>query len=152
MARSTDPRARGFNATQFRDAIKFAMKMGAPDQTSERVTFRISAEKTFATADAYGNPYDFSASPVTTVPHDDIQVDCAVQFYNATTIARGTSIGDFDTSRVVVTVLDDDFTAIETCDVMIIDTVEYRVNFVEPPVGLFDVTVYNIHGSTVDEV
>ena len=153
MAGTTDPRASGFDAATFRDSIQFAMNMGLPETTSERVTFRWTPEKDWRIEDPGGNPYDYSSTnaPTNTVAPADVQVDAAVEFVTRTTLSGGTAIGEFNTPRAVITLLDVDYAQIEGADKVLLGGNTYYVDFVAPPMGLFDVTIYQIHCSAGDE-
>ena len=148
----TDP---GFDADAFRDAIRFAMSMGAPEDTTKRVTFRWTEQKSYTRADSGGKPWNFNEVPVATEEYDDVQVDCAVEFGARPASIRDTTIGQFDPSLVTVTVLDEQYEEIMANDVMpdliVIDGNEYEISFLEPPIGLFEVTVYRFVAEARDE-
>lgn len=152
MASTTDPRGSSFNADAFRSAIRFAMSMGLPEEESERITFRWRVERTYSNPDPTGRPFSFSEEPETVDEHDDVQVPAAVRFSSrATGGIAGTGLGEIDTPRVEVTLLDVDYALVETADIIVFDGSEYEINFVKPPDGLFDVTVYTLYATAVDE-
>lgn len=151
MASTTDPRGSNFPSAQFRDAIKFAMNMGLPNTVSERATFRWKVESTYSEADPGGTPYDLTAAPTSTDAPADVRIDCAVEFVSTTNASGGTAVGDFDVARVVLTVLDTDFVLIDGADQVLLGQNIYDINFVAPPMGLFDVTIYQIYATAVDE-
>lgn len=151
MATTSDPRAASFDAAKFRDAIKFAMNMGLPPTEAHRATFRWKTVRTFAAADSGGKPFTKTATAVTTVSHDDVQIDCAVEFVARATLSGGTPLGDFDTPRAKITVLDVDHPAIVGATEVLLGGNTYRIDFTEPSVGLFGVEVYTIHCSAIDE-
>jgi len=158
MATVTDPSfGGGFDAAVFRTAIRNTMTMGLPNTESERITFRWTVERTFTTAtDEAGETYDFTASPSDTSAPDDVLVTAAVEFTARSSLGAGNAIGEFDNPRIIVTLLDTDFPDITSsddrlADVMVVGGNEYKVDFVAPPMGLFDVTVYQVHGTAVDE-
>jgi hypothetical protein len=156
MATTTDARASGFNAADFKDAIRFAMNMGLPDATAERVTFRWTSENTFTTNSPTGNPYDLTATPTVTDSAVDVLVDAAVEFVSRASLGETTSVGSFENPRLVVTLLDDEYATITDATLGLPDKVlvggnTYNVDFVAPPVGLFSVTVYQIHCTAIDE-
>lgn len=140
-----------FNAAQFRSIIKSVMHMGLPETTGLRPTFRWTVERTFSSADDDGNPWDFSASPTTTTAPADVLIDCAVEFVPRATLAGGTALGHFDTPRAIITIMDVDYPSIEGADQVLLGGNTYHVDFVAPPIGLFDCTVYQLHVSAVDE-
>lgn len=151
MARSTDPRASGFNAAAFKDAVKFAMKMGAPDSEALRATFIWRSVSTYAAADSGGQPWSLSDTPLTTTETDPVLVDVAVEFVARTTLAGGTPIGNFDTPRAIITILDDDYALITGADQVLLGGNTYNIDLVAPPLGLFGVTIYQLHCSAIDE-
>lgn len=140
-----------FDSDGFRQAIRDTMMMGMPDATAERVTFRWSDQKTFSKHDASGRPLDWYASPASTVSNPDVEVPVAIEFSARRSQSGSTNVGTFDNPRATLTLLDVDFDLIEGADKVIIDGSEYTVEYVEPPVGLFDVTVYTMHISAIDE-
>lgn len=151
MATINDPRAAGFDAARFRDGIKFAMRMGMPDATEEVATFQWTPEKTYQTADASGRPYSFTQAPTTTTTHADVVVDVAVEFQRYSSGEGNTSIGEFQTTSVVLTLLDVDFTQIQGSDKVLLGGNTYTIDYVAPPFAMFDVTVYQIYCKAEDE-
>lgn len=141
-----------FDADAFRTAIKNTMKMGAPTDASERATFIWTTVKTFSRADSGGKPWTKDATAATVVTHDPVQVDVAVEFIPRATIASGTPMGAFESPRAVITVLDEDYALIEGANKVLLGGNSYTIDYIAPPVGLFDVTVYEIHCSAIDEV
>jgi len=125
--------------------------MGLPTDPTLRPIFKWTVGRTFTAADAGGSPWNFGSTPVTTTTHVDVSPDCAVEFVPRATLAGGTSIGHFDTPRVIITILDVDFPSIEGADTVLLGQNLYHVDFVAPPTGLFSVTVFSIHLSAVDE-
>lgn len=151
MAGTTDSRAAGFNAAAFRDAIRFAMNMGLPNATEERATFKWNTVRTYTTADPAGSPYDYTATPATSVAHADVAIPVAVEFSARPAGSRDTSVGQFDSSRAVITVLDEDYALIVGADQVLLGGNTYEIQFVGPPVALFDVTIYQIYCDARDE-
>jgi len=156
MATTTDPRSNAFSAAKFKDAIRFAMNMGLPDTAAERVTFRWKPEKTFTTNSPTGNPYDLTDAPTATDSAADVLVNAAVEFVTRASLGETTTIGSFENPRLVVTLLDDEFVTITDATLGLPNQVlvggnTYNIDFVAPPIGLFSVTVYQIHATAVDE-
>lgn len=144
----------GFSASQFRTAIKFAMNMGKPDDVNQRVSFAWSVRRTFAAADEGENPFDWTAIPATEIAPPGVEIDCAVEFVEQPTLLS--NAGKFTNSKIVVTILDTDYTSIfddagVRADLIIADGNTYEVEFESPPMGLFDVTVHQIHARARDE-
>lgn len=140
-----------FNSDRFKEAIHFAMQMAAPTQSAEGVIFRWETAKTFTQADPAGRPYSWAQAPASTTAHADVQIDCVVEFAARPAGSRDTPLGQFDTSRAIITVLDDDFPSIQGADLAIINGNTYEIQFVAPAIGLFDVTLYQLHLEARDE-
>jgi hypothetical protein len=140
----------GFNADTFRTNIKNTMRMGSPQSVPERVTFRWRTKKNYAgKTDKKGKPFDLAAAA--TIPADakaDIQIDCAVEIEDRN--PAGTPLGQFNTPKATITVLDEDYALIDGAHEVLIGENTYTINYTEP-VGLFSVTVYTIHATARDE-
>ena len=141
----------GFNAAAFRTAIIDAMTMGLPSETQDRATFRWNKERTFNTVDPAGTPYDLTAAPLTDTTPDDVLIPCAVEFSARPAGSLDTTVGEFDTSRVVITVLDEHYPQVEGADGVLLGQNTYEIQFVAPPIGLFEVTVYQVYAVARDE-
>ena len=152
MATPTDSSfGAGFDATKFRNAVRSAMEMGLPNTVSERATFRWNVERTFSYQDEATNPYDWTDTPVTEVTHADVLIPVAVEFTARPAGTTDTPIGQFDTARAVVTILDTDYPDVAGADQVILGGNTYSIQFVAPPIGLFTVTVYQMYLEAVDE-
>ena len=138
-----------FNAAAFRRAIRDTMVMGLPNTTAEKPTFKWTMVRDYLVDDPADKPYDWTATPTVTETHVDVQVPCAVEF--AAKGSGSNAIGEFDTSRVILTLLDEDYDEVRGADQVIIGGNTYGVDFVGPPMGLFEVTVYQVYCSAVDE-
>jgi hypothetical protein len=147
----------GFNAAQFRSAIKNVMKMGAPSDLNERVTFVWTPRKSFTVSDSNNKAWTKETTPSTTYTHANVQIDCAVDFIpSRMNTGTGQTMGEFDVPHAVITVLDEDYPSIFDgairADKVLMGGDTYIIDYVSPPMGLFAVTVYQIHVSAVDEV
>lgn len=140
-----------FDPEAFREAVRFAMRMGQPNKPSEKVTFKWTPNKTFASQDPAAKPYDFGASPLTTTTHPDVQVLCAVEFISRGSQSDSTSVGTFDNSMAIITLLDEEFSQIQGADEVVIGGNTYVLQFVAPPNGLFGVDVYSVYAEARDE-
>lgn len=140
----------GFNAAAFREAITNTMKMGLPEDETERATFKWKRTATFDVADPAGNPYRWDETPTKVTSHDDVQIPVAIE-KNPGDAASQTPFASIESPRITVTVLDTYYTEIEGADTIEIDGTEYTINFVAPPVALFDVTVYTLYATADDE-
>jgi hypothetical protein len=153
MATSIDPAfGAGFDADAFRDAIRSAMNMGLPENLSERATFQWKTKHSYTVGAPSGNPYDFSTTPETTTVHADVQIPVAVEAVSSLgNQGGGTPIGEFDTPRMVLTVLDESYEQVKTADMVLLGGNTYFIQFWAPPMGLFDVTFYQCHIMAEDE-
>ncbi len=146
----------GFNDATFRTAIKNVMKMGAPNKTEEKVTFLWTPVKTFDKGDFKNKAWNLNAAPTNVDNPDPVLIDCAVEFQTRNSIGSGNALGDWDIPRAVITVLDEDYLLIfndgRRADKVTLGGDTYKIDFVAPPMGLFAVTVYQIHVSAIDEV
>lgn len=146
-----------FDASAFRDAIHFAMEMGRPDITNEYGEFRWKTERTFsAGADSSGSPLDWSASPTTEQELDPVTVPVALEFVSKGGDTQDTRLGQFDVSRCIVTLMDEDYDALLVYDSVlptqvVFDEAIYDIQFWAPPMALFDVNIYQAHCQAVDE-
>ena len=151
MAKPTDTKfGRSFKAEQFRNAITSSMEMGLADAEEERIAFVWDGAKTYE----YGGdvPYDLTDQPLSTqVEPDEVYVTCAVEFIPRSGAGIGNAFGDLQDPRVVVTVLDVVYPSVATANAVKINGVRYEIDYLGPPVGLFDVTIYQFYCSALDE-
>lgn len=140
----------GFDAAGFREGIRFAMTMGMPASTAEQGTFRWKRSATFAADDIAGDPYDWGATPTTSSQHADTIVPIAVEA-SAETLGGTEGPGRFNTPKVVITILDEDYAQIVGAVEVEFAGNVYDIDFVSPPMGLFDVTIYQVHATARDE-
>lgn len=152
MAVPTNPNfGAGFDAAVFRDAIKSTMQMGSPNAVSEKVTFQWPTRLDYGVGvklDPSGKPYTLGASVVADDTNPDVLIDCAVEFIDRTAV--GTPIGEFNNPRVIITILDVDFESVRTATKATIGGNTYNIQY-SRPVGLFNVTVYEVFAQAVDE-
>jgi hypothetical protein len=149
-----------FSATAFRAGIKTAMQLGLPGTQSERATFYWNTESSWTTADTRGKPYDWTAAPDSETTASDVvtslTVPVAVEFLDAKAQSGDTTVGSFDSPRLKVTILDDEYTALTDQNLglpngMTIDGNTYLIEYWAPPQGLFEVTVYTAFAVARDE-
>jgi hypothetical protein len=139
----------GFDAAEFRQAIKSTMQMGSPNAVAEKVTFRWPVQKTYSgRTDPSGKPYSLTATVVDETTNEDVLIDCAVEYIDRTAV--GSPIGEFNNPRVLITILDEDFASVETATEVLIGGNTYNIQY-SRPLGLFSVTVYEVFAQAVDE-
>lgn len=133
----------GFNARQFREAIKFVQTMAAAPVAEEQATFYFPAQLVYNRPENGADlPFDPNATVVRNVPAP-VRVACSIEYLDA----RGELIafGSVVPSRVIITVLDEEYVKIEGCSYVAIHGDKYIYSRTEPPSGLFDVGLYKLH-------
>ena len=155
-----DSRQAGFSAPAFKSGVKFAMQMGLPGTEAERVSFTWDPVNTYASADSRSEPWDYADAPTTTVSAVNspasLTLPVAFEFLDAKASSGDTSIGEFDSPRLKITVLDDEYALIQDMnlglpDGLIVDGNEYVIEYWAPPVALFTVSVYQVFAVARDE-
>lgn len=141
-----------FDAADFRTNIRATMLMGLTGNVADRPKFLFNSTETFTgELDDTGSPYDFTTVP-TVSSTDPVQVLCALQWSSgANTATTGKDLGDFEEGDLVITMLDEEYAQIKHADKVEVDGTQYEIRFVQPSVGLFDVTVYQLHCTTYNQ-
>jgi hypothetical protein len=149
--------AAGFDAVAFRVAIRETMKMGAPPDPADQLTWRWKRLRTYLPEDQAHNPYDWTETAVTDAPGNpdetdgSLIVDYAVEFSARPAGSVDVAAGQFDTSRAVVTLLDEDYEQVKTADYATIGNTTYDIDFTGPPIGMFAVGVFTVYLTARDE-
>ncbi len=143
----------GFNATQFREAILFAMNMGTPTETEQRAMFYWTPRKEFPVSDGDA-PFDWTDTPSSTIAPDPVEIPCAIE-YGASS-SQGTPLGTIDPATGEITVLDQHYPSLfddddVRADLVVIDGATYVIEYEKPPIGLFDATVHQFVIQAQDE-
>lgn len=141
--------SQGFNASEFRDAIHFAMQMGAGLDETEQVTFYF--ESTYAgtsNKDGQGVPFAVDAALTPTTP-DPIRRDVAIEYFDAE--GQPTGFGPLTPSRLALTLLDEEYVDVKDAKWVVVHGDRYNYSRTEPPQALFDVGVYVMHFKSEDE-
>jgi hypothetical protein len=144
-----------FDAAGFRTAIQAVMQMGTPQATPP--IFRWTPQPVYTSADPAGRPYSFTEPAVVATPaattYPDVVVNCAVA--PATATPEETAMGEFDVTKVVITLLDVDYALISgppAADTVIFGgNIPYTIDYVAPPEALFNVTIYTIYATARDQ-
>lgn len=131
-----------FNATDFRAQIRSVMAMAAPGVTSQGVSFYFPEQATWSNEDSAGQPWNWSATPVTNVPARTVTVPVAVEWSQGQFVDN--PVGEFDSSRATLILLDQDYAQIQGATEVIINNQHYIIDREAPPIGLFDVTVHRL--------
>lgn len=141
-----------FDAGTFRDSIRFAMTMGAPNAVNDRATFIFPKTRTFPTGtslDSEGEPFDPTIAPVIVQP-PSVQVPIAFEFKKEAS-PEEVPVGSFRNTRIEITILDEDYETIKEAEEVMLGGDTYLIAYVKPPLGLFDVTIYQMIAYARDE-
>lgn len=155
--------ANQFDEPAFRKGILGAMLMGMPEDVDQQLTWVWDRTLTFTPDDPAGSPYDWTDNPVTDMAGNPDATVLALPGQPQTLVvpyaleftvgpASNTTLGEIDTAKATVTVLDSDHDRIETADYARIGDTRYRIKFDEAPIGLFGVTVWVIILEALDEI
>lgn len=128
-----------FDAAEFNAAIAAAMEMGMPLAVADRPTFHWSTTRTWAAADAAGEPWDWAATPTTTTVRDPLRALCAVEVIEAGQIEE--TIGSFNVDRARLTFLEAEYAKVVDFDWVALGGNTYVYQRQLPPLGLFDAGV-----------
>lgn len=145
-----------FNATEFVAGIKLAMGMGQPQNPAEVLRWHWRPDKEQGPGtDLSGNPYDWTAPLTPGTPgnpgdpdDEGVVVDYALEY--GTVGSAEAPMGQIDTTKATVTLLDVDYEKVKTADHCTVDGSWYDIDFSLPPQGLFNVTVYTVQLSARD--
>lgn len=150
-----------FDEATMRSALLNTMLMGMPENVGQRLTWYWKRERVYSPDDQAGNPYDWTAPPISDLPGNpalpdtgsdqSLQVPYALEFASRPAGSASTVLGAIDTSHVTVTLLETDYEKIRTADYVILDDTRYRIQFDAPPMGLFGLTVWQIFLEAEDE-
>jgi hypothetical protein len=133
----------GFNAREFRDAIRFAQNMGAAPLAEEQATFYFPSTLVYnRPTDDANVPFDPNATVTRNVP-TPVRVACSIEYIDAQ--GQTVRFGSITASKVIITVLDEEFRKIDGCAYVAIHGDKYIYTRTEPPTGLFDVGLYRLH-------
>lgn len=139
------PNPPGFDPDAFREGIHFAMRMGAPPEADNQATFLFPSRLVFEDAsertDAAGVPFD-PELPVRRENRDPVRVPCAVEYFDER--GQATNLGDLHATRVLITLLDEDYAQVEDCNAVVLGGDKYLRRRTQPPSGLFDVGLFQI--------
>lgn len=139
----------GFDAQGFRDGIRLAMEIGAAPNPADRITFHFPSQLVYnSPADGDHVPFDPTAT-VTRQEPPTVQVDCAVEYFDAEN--QPTSFGLLAPTRLVLTLLDEDYQRVKDCSYVVAHGDRYDYRRTEPPSGLFDVGIFVMHFTAQSE-
>lgn len=146
-----------FNATAFEQGIRFAMKMGAPVNMSDRATFIFPKTTSYPAGtrlDREGRPLDPNIPRTEAASQPDIQIDCALEFDDARLPIGGTQelpVGRFAPSRITLTCFATDYERVKAAREVRVGNDTYVVAYRPPPLALFNVGIQQIVMYAKDE-
>jgi hypothetical protein len=139
----------GFDPDEFRTAIHFVQQMAAPEDVEQQATFYFPVPK-MAGGDSEGVPFDITKPIVPPTPTKaPVRVPCSVKYVDGA--GRIENFGLLVPSKVIVTLLDVDYTQVQGFSFVVINGTRYWYSDTEPPTGLCTVTIYNVHCKAEDE-
>lgn len=155
--------AASFDAQQFRDAIRFAMQMGTPNDPDRAPLFiRKSSGRRFWLGDVEQFPppngtlrLDRDGKPlnpdvrVEQTADEKIRVDCAIEVVRAD--ANELPIGNFRPTKVVCTLLDTEYAQVSGSRELIYNGDQYVYGYEPEANGLFDAGVHTMVFYALDE-
>jgi hypothetical protein len=135
---------RGFNPNTFRDAIRFVYTMAAPPDPDRQVVFHFEGTTSWShpEIDSDNVPFDPTARKTTTVTKPPIKVPCQVE--SAEDNGDDTPFGTVIATRIIITLLDEDYAKVEDCTFVVFDGDKYIRELIAAPIGLFNVGLHSI--------
>lgn len=132
-----------------RDTLRRTMVMGLPVEDAEKPTFFFPYVAVWADHDSEQNPWDWTDAPLADTQRPEVQPICAYEFFSplGRQGAFPTEVGDFNPTTLVVTMLEDEFEAVEGASYATVGPSDQRwyFRFWRPSYGLGDMTVYQVH-------
>lgn len=148
---ATDPRITGFDATDVRNGLRTAFRVGMPPLDDDQPTFFMPRTSTStATLDGTGTPFDPTATPVRS-PVTSHKVPCSIEYVNGNGKIESFGVTMLQPSRVVLTLLDDDYAVVKGFEYVVISGVRYWYKRTESTKGLVSVGLYKVHCVSEDE-
>lgn len=140
----------GFDPVAVRAGIRLAMQVGLPVQTADQPTFYFKgAPTTGVGTDGHGAPLAWDGTRSSAAPKAAVQVPCAIDYQDDAGLENG--FGPVSSSRLVLTLLDEDYDAVKGFAYVAIGGNRYDYERTEPPMGLVSVGVWQVHVRAVDE-
>lgn len=148
-----------FDNDAFRNAVRFAMQMGInPDPDRRPIFIRKATGRTYKKdgvvlgppprMDRDGKPLDPDIE-VIKAPDVQVSVDCAIEVERAD--AEELPVGNFRPTKVVVTLLDNQYTLVKDCRELLYNGDRYLFGYEPESTGLFEVGVYTMIFYALDE-
>lgn len=147
---ASDPRISGFDGASVRSALRLAMQVGLPTNDADLPTFYMptSVGSTTEPVDTQGRPFDPTyKAPRSTPP--SVRVPCAIEYKDAA--GHEEVPGSIAASRVVLTLLDEDYQQVKGFAFVVIGGDKYFYRHTETPLGMVSVGVYRVHCVSEDQ-
>lgn len=148
---ATDPRIAGFDATDVRNGLRTAFRVGMPPLTAEQPVFFIPSVPLVQTeaVDGDGVPFDPDYQPARTPPRQVKGVPCAIEYRDGE--GKLENFGVVSPTKVVLTLLDEDYAKVKDFEWVVISGVRFWYRRTETTKGLVSVGLYRIHCTSEDE-
>lgn len=144
-----DPALAGFDADAVRTGLRLAMTVGMPPGTADQPTFYMPAVETTAdVVDPEGVPF-LPSGQRTFAPRISHQVPCGVEYQDGP--GKLENFGTIVPSKVVLTLLDEDYDVIEGFEFVVISGTRFFYRRTEPQKGLVSVGIWRIHCASEDQ-
>jgi len=147
-----DPQIIGFDATDVRNGLRLAMRVGMPPLDAEQPVFfmpRVEQAQTEA-VDANDVPFDPDYTPVRQPPDKKTGITCAIEYFDG----QGTKLeglGIVAATKVVLTLLDEEWAEVEGFEFVVISGLRFFYRRVETTKGLVSVGLYKVHCAAEDQ-
>lgn len=139
----------GFDGNAFREGIRFVQQMAAAPIDSDQVSFYKPAQLVYnRPTDPENVPFDPNAT-VTRVQPAPVKVACGLEYRTAK--GEVTAFGSITASRLVVTLLDEEYELVKDCSYIVVAGEKWNYLLTEPPTGLFDVGLFSMHFVAEDD-
>ena len=130
----------GFSKARFNAGITAAMNMAAPLALGDRATFYFAPVTSPVTA-ADGVPFNPATTPSRTTK-TAVSVACVAE--QASSSEEFTRFGPMTTSKIRVTLLEDQYQAVKGCAFVVVAGDKFDYVSTEAPAGLFDAQVWTL--------
>lgn len=139
----------GFNANEFRSAIRFVQTMAAPPEVTDQATFYGESTLVYTgSVDDEAVPFD-PTSTVVREPAPGVRVPCGIEYLDAE--GQPVPFGFVTASRLAITLLDQEYMKVRDASYVVVAGEKYLYRRTEPPTGLFDVGLYTMHFTAENE-
>jgi hypothetical protein len=140
----------GFNPDEVRAGLHLAMQVGLPPIPDDQPKFYFAAAATTDdNTDGQGTPLSWQAARVDAPAKPVVSVPCAIEYLDDAGAESG--YGYTASSQLVLTFLDEDYEQVKGFSHVLIAGNTYRYQKTQPPVGLLEIGIWQVHVRTADE-